>query len=234
MPEILKSAWVVIPAYQEAKVLRNVVEGVLRLAPRVVVVDDGSTDETAQEALAAGATVLRHMVNLGQGAALQTGIDYALAQGADFVFTFDADGQHSAESLVVMAEVQQRTGADVVLGSRTLGNAEGIPRARRLLLKAALTFTRCQTRLRVTDTHNGLRLFTREAALRVRISQARMAHASEILSQIRQMNLRFEEAPVTVHYTDYSLAKGQKMEDAFRVLTAIFYTSWTGGFLGRN
>jgi len=228
MREFLKSAWVIIPAYQEAKILRHVVEGVLRLAPRVVVVDDGSADETAQEALAAGATVLRHVVNLGQGAALQTGIDYALSQGADFLFTFDADGQHSAESLAVMADVQQRTGADVVLGSRTLGNADGIPKARQLLLKAALTFTRRHAQLRVTDTHNGLRMFTRKAALRIRISQARMAHASEILLQIRQLGLHFEEAPVTVHYTDYSLAKGQKMEDAFRVLTDILYTSWTG------
>jgi glycosyltransferase involved in cell wall biosynthesis len=227
MSEILNSAWVVIPAYQEAKVLQRVVADVRRLTPRIVVVDDGSADETSQEALAAGATVLRHAVNLGQGAALQTGMDYALAQGAEFLFTFDADGQHPAESLAVMADVQEKTGADVVLGSRTLGNAEGIPNARRLLLKAAVTFTWMHAQLRVSDTHNGLRLFTREAASRIRISQARMAHASEILSQIRQLGLRFAEAPVTVRYTEYSLAKGQKMKDAFRVLTDILYASWT-------
>jgi len=227
MSEILKRAWVVIPAYQEAKVLHRVVEDVRRLAPRVVVVDDGSADETAQQALAAGATVLRHAVNLGQGAALQTGMDYALAQGAEFLFTFDADGQHPAESLAVLAEVLEKTGVDVVLGSRTLGSAVGIPSARRLLLKAALTFTWMHAKLRVTDTHNGLRLFTREAALKIRISQARMAHASEILSQIRQLGLRFAEAPVTVRYTEYSLAKGQKMQDAFRILTDILYASWT-------
>ncbi len=227
MSEILKSAWVVIPAYQEATVLGRVVEGVRGLGPRVVVVDDGSADETAQEALLAGATVLRHAVNLGQGAALQTGIDYALAHGAEFLFTFDADGQHPADSLTVLADIQEKTGADVVLGSRALGTAEGIPKARRLLLRAALSFTWMHARLRVTDTHNGLRMFTREAALRIRISQARMAHASEILSQIRQFSMRFEEAPVTVHYTEYSLAKGQKMRDAVRVLTDILYASWT-------
>src|ERR1700694_2434784 len=116
MSETLKSAWVVIPAYQEAKALRHVVQEVRRLVPRVVVVDDGSTDDTANEALAGGAIVLRHVVNLGQGAALQTGIDYALMQGAEFLFTFDADGQHRAESLAAMAEVQEKTDADVVLG----------------------------------------------------------------------------------------------------------------------
>src|SRR5580704_5911600 len=108
MSEIVKRAWVVIPAYKEAKVLRRVVGEVLGLGPKVVVVDDGSADETAQEALAAGATVLRHAVNLGQGAALQTGIDYALAQGAEFLFTFDGDGQHPAEWLTVKAEVQEK------------------------------------------------------------------------------------------------------------------------------
>jgi glycosyltransferase involved in cell wall biosynthesis len=227
MSEILKRAWVVIPAYREAKVLGTVVRGVRRSVPRVVVVDDGSEDKTAEEALAAGATVLRHVVNLGQGAALQTGIDYALAQGAEFLFTFDADGQHSPESLAVMAEAQEATGADVVLGSRTLGNAPGIPSVRRHMLKAALLFTRMHTGLRVTDTHNGLRLLTRDAALRIRISQPRMAHASEVLTQIRDLGLRFAEAPVRLQYTEYSLGKGQKIEDAFRILLDIFYANWT-------
>jgi glycosyltransferase involved in cell wall biosynthesis len=227
MSEILKRAWVVIPAYREAKVLGTVVRGVRRSVPRVVVVDDGSEDKTAEEALAAGATVLRHVVNLGQGAALQTGIDYALAQGAEFLFTFDADGQHSPESLAVMAEAREATGADVVLGSRTLGNAPGIPSVRRHMLKAALLFTRMHTGLRVTDTHNGLRLLTRDAALRIRISQPRMAHASEVLTQIRDLGLRFAEAPVRLQYTEYSLGKGQKIEDAFRILLDIFYANWT-------
>jgi glycosyltransferase involved in cell wall biosynthesis len=227
MSEILKNAWVVIPAYHEARIVRRVVRGVLPLVPRVVVVDDGSTDETSEEALRAGATVLRHLVNLGQGAALQTGIDYALLQGAERVFTFDADGQHSPESLTVMAEVQKQTGVDVVLGSRALGNAEGIPGARRLMLKAAVALTRAHTGLPVTDTHNGLRLFTRQAAMLIRITQPRMAHASEILSQIHRLGLRYAEAPVTVRYTGYSLAKGQKMTGAFRVLADLLYASWT-------
>ena len=221
-----KCAWVVIPAYNESQVLRSVVEEVRRLGPRVVVVDDGSTDETATEALESGATVLRHAANLGQGAALQTGIDYALAQGAEFLYTFDADGQHSPDSLAILAEVREKTGADVVLGSRTLGNAHGIPRARRYLLKAAVMFTRVHADLRVTDTHNGLRLLTREAASRIRITQARMAHASEILSQVRKLGLRFAEAPVTVRYSAYSLHKGQKTMDAFQVLADIFYAKW--------
>src|SRR5205823_3075209 len=148
--------------------------GVRQIGPRVVVVDDGSSDRMAEEALAAGATVLRHAVNLGQGAALQTGIEYVLAQGAQHVFTFDVDGQHASESLIALVEVLQKTGVDVVLGSRTLGSAVGIPKARKFLLKAALAFTRLHAAMPVTDTHNGLRLFICEAASRIRIRQARM------------------------------------------------------------
>jgi len=227
MPKILDGIWVVVPAFNEAAVVRRVVEGVRRLGLPVVVIDDGSTDATIEEALAAGATVLRHLINIGQGAALQTGIDYALSQGAEYVCTFDADGQHSPESLTLLAETRKKTGADIVLGSRVQGNAEGIPAARRLMLKAAVEFTRIHAGLPVTDTHNGLRLLTRHAASQIRITQARMAHSSEILSQIRKLGLRFAEAPVTVHYTEYSLGKGQKITGIFRVLLDILYASWT-------
>jgi len=227
MAESLKDAWVVIPAYHEAKALRHVVAGVRRLHAHVVVVDDGSTDRTAHEALAAGATVLRHVVNLGQGAALQTGIDFALGQGAQRIFTFDADGQHAPDALLVLDDILKRTGADVVLGSRNMGRTLGMPKARRLMLKAALAFTRVHAAVPVTDTHNGLRLFTRAAASKIRITQTRMAHASEILAQIRTHGLSFAEAPVTVNYTEYSLDKGQKVTGAFQVLMDIFYAAWS-------
>ena len=227
MPEIPEGSWVVIPAYREARVVRGVVEQVHGICPRIVVVDDGSGDETGDQAQAGGATVLTHIVNLGQGAALQTGIDFALLQGADYIFTFDADGQHAAESLFVLAETIRATGADVVLGSRWLGRAEAMPAARRLILRLAVIFTRLHSGLGVSDTHNGLRLFTRAAAQRLRITQPRMAHASEILAQIGSLKLRFAEAPVTVRYTEYSLRKGQKISGMFRVLLDIFYARWT-------
>lgn len=224
---MLKSAWVVIPAWREATVIRRVVEEVRPLVKAVVVVNDGSPDSTASEALAGGAIVLTHCVNLGQGAALQTGIDYALLHGAEQIFTFDADGQHSTESLGIMAEILATQNVEVVLGSRWRGHAEAIPGLRRLILKAAVIFTRAHSGLNLTDTHNGLRLFTRKAAQQIRITQSRMAHASEILDQIGRLKLRYAEAPVTVRYTEYSLAKGQKISGMFRVLADIFYARWT-------
>lgn len=223
---ILHNSWVVIPAYNEACALRGVVSAVRQVVPRVVVVDDGSSDTTAVEALAAGAMVLQHGVNLGQGAALATGIRYALGHAARHIFTFDADGQHDAQSLPVLAATLERTGSDVVLGSRTLGRAEGIPLARRLMLQSAIAFTRVHCGLPVSDTHNGLRLFTRHAALRIRITQPRMAHASEILQQIHSLGLRFAEAPVTVRYTEYSLSKGQSIWSAFGILADLWRPNW--------
>ncbi len=225
--EILRRAWVVIPAYGEARVIRGVVRSVREICGAVVVVDDGSEDETAREALAGGATVLRHVVNLGQGAALRTGIDFALREGAEYIFTFDADGQHVPRSLPALAARMEETGADVVLGSRWPGRAENIPWMRRFVLRAAVTFTRFETGLAVSDTHNGLRLFTRHAAAAIRIGQRRMAHASEILGQIGQKKLKYAEAPVTVRYTEYSLGKGQKNSGMFRVLMDLFYARWT-------
>jgi glycosyltransferase involved in cell wall biosynthesis len=208
-------------------VVRGVIVQLREICPRIVVVDDGSTDETGLEALAGGATVLTHIVNLGQGAALQTGIEYALLQGAEYIFTFDADGQHAPESLTVLAETMRSTGADVVLGSRWLGHVEAMPALRRLILRLAVVFTRLHSGLSVSDTHNGLRLFSRAAAVRLKITQPRMAHASEILAQIGSTKLRFAEAPVTVRYTEYSLRKGQKISGMFRVLSDIFYARWT-------
>jgi glycosyltransferase involved in cell wall biosynthesis len=227
MREILGCAWVVIPAYRESQVLPGVVGQLRAIVSNIVVVDDGSNDDTGQIALAGGATVLTHIVNLGQGAALQTGITYALQQGAEYIYTFDADGQHASESLAVLAETMRSTGADVVLGSRWLGRVESMPNLRRVMLRLAVIFTRQHSGLGVSDTHNGLRLFTRSAASRLRITQPRMAHASEILAQIGALKMNFAEAPVTVRYTEYSLHKGQKVSGMFRVLLDIFYARWT-------
>ena len=212
---------VVIPAYNEGKVVGAVVASVRAAYPLVIVVDDCSNDDTGRCAAAAGAVVLRHIVNLGQGAALQTGISYALAQGADLIVTFDADGQHRVEDIAVLMETQARTGADVVAGSRFLGTALDMPAAKRVMLKAAVQFTRLTSGLDLTDAHNGLRLFTRAAASRIRITQNRMAHASEIVDQIGALGLRMVEAPVTVIYTSYSIAKGQRLSNSISILVEL-------------
>lgn len=210
--------WVVIAAYNEAAVMARVTADVRRLGFPIVVVDDGSTDDTAMIAERAGAIVLRHPLNLGQGAALQTGIEFALVKGADVVVTFDADGQHRSADIPVLVRALSHHHVDYALGSRFLGCAVNLPLARRLLLQAATWFTRITSGLSVTDTHNGLRAMTRRGASAIRLRQNRMAHASEVLNQIATSGLKYVEVPVTIEYSRYSLAKGQKLGDAVSIL----------------
>lgn len=212
------NVWIVIPAFNEHQVIGKTVSEVRTVFRNVVVVDDASKDATAQQALEHGATVVTHPVNLGQGAALQTGLAFALKNSAALIVTFDADGQHDiADVLPMLARIREKN-LDVVLGSRFKGKTLNMPLGRRLLLKAAVFFTRMSTGLRLTDSHNGLRVLTAAAAHRIHLRQNRMAHASEILDQIASFKMKYEEMGNTVRYTDYSMAKGQKASNAINIL----------------
>jgi len=208
----------VIPAYNEATCLGDVVRRVRNEYPSVIVVDDGSADATSDEARKAGALVLRHLINRGQGAALKTGIDYALARGAKIIVTFDSDGQHQLEDVKGLLAPIREGRCEVALGSRFLHPECRVPFMRRLTLKLGVLFTRLVSRIQVTDTHNGLRALSRGAAEKIGIRQDRMAHASEILDEIARLKLRYCEVPTRIVYTDYSRAKGQRSSAAFRIV----------------
>lgn len=209
--------WIVIPAYNEGARLGATLDELVPHYPNIVVVDDGSRDDTHATALARGVWVLRHAINRGQGAALQTGIRFAVQKEANIVVTFDSDGQHDPTDIpAIVAPVAEGT-ADVTLGSRFLGHTTGMPVSRRIVLILAVLFTRVVSRIRVTDTHNGFRAFSRLAAQKVRIRQDRMAHASEILDEIKRLKLRYTEVPVTIRYTAATLAKGQSSWNAVRI-----------------
>jgi glycosyltransferase involved in cell wall biosynthesis len=214
--------FVVVPAYNEAPRIGPVLEGLLEVARTVVVVDDGSRDNTFDVARRYPVWLLRHVVNLGQGAAIQTGITFALQKGALFVATFDADGQHEPRDLLRMYNRLVEEGADYALGSRFLGRTENMPWSRWLMLKAAVWFTRVMSGIWVTDTHNGIRMMTRRGAERIHITLNRMEHASEILDQIARSGYRFIEVPVTIRYSVESLAKGQKTTAAVRLAAKLF------------
>lgn len=212
---------VVVPAYNEAGVLSRVLEELSELPYRIIVIDDGSADETAEVASRFDVVLLRHIWNLGQGASLQTGINYALGlPETTCVVTFDADGQHHVDDVTRLVETLEGSDVDLVLGTRFAQGADtpGISTSRRVALKAATAFTRFSTGLSVTDTHNGMRAMTASAARRLTISQNRMAHASEILANIASLGLRHREIPVTVRYTEYSAIKGQSNLQAVMIL----------------
>ena len=213
------TSWVVVPAYNESRVLGETISELLSVFINIVVVDDCSSDQTSDVAYSAGAHVCRHPVNLGQGAALATGIAYALQNGASEIVTFDGDGQHSVEDARILCELRRLNDVDAVLGSRFLGRTVGISARKKIFLLLATLFTRLTTGLALTDTHNGLRVFSRHAAHQIRIRQNRMAHASEILHEIAEHKLSYIEAPCTVTYSEYSKTKGQKMSGAFAILS---------------
>jgi glycosyltransferase involved in cell wall biosynthesis len=213
----------VVPLYNEAAVIASVVEGARKVFPHVVCVDDGSSDDSAAQALSAGAVVVRHPINLGQGAALQTGIDYATAQpDCDYVVTFDADGQHLVSDAQAMIARLSTEPLDVVLGSRFLDDRTTVGWSKKFVLRTAVFFERASSGLRLTDAHNGLRAFTRDAAASIEITQNRMAHASEIVNAIGKKKMRYAEQPVRVVYTAYSKAKGQSIWNSINILADLF------------
>jgi polyprenyl-phospho-N-acetylgalactosaminyl synthase len=217
-PAVRAELFVVIAAWNEGECIADVVRELRQAGyPNVVVVDDGSRDATAERARGAGASVLVHLINRGQGAALQTGITYALKRGARFVVTFDADGQHDLHDIPAMIKPIANGEVDICLGSRFLQAGSNVPAVRRVVLAAAVVFTRVTSRIRLTDAHNGFRALSRRAAERIDLQLDRMAHASEIIDQVRASGLPFREVPVRIRYTDYSMKKGQRSAAALRV-----------------
>lgn len=215
---------VVMPVYNEAEVLAGVLTDVVPAFGAVVCVDDGSSDGSAGIVAASGAHLIRHPINLGQGGALQTGFDYALSLPAvQWVVTFDADGQHRIEDAHAMVDLARAEGVDVVFGSRFLDDRTRVGGLKFLVLKAALLYTNMTSGLRLTDTHNGLRVLSRRAVTAMDIRQSGMAHASEIVEIVGRSGLSFREAPVHIVYTDYSRAKGQSLLNSVNILFDLWF-----------
>jgi len=216
-----KAIFVIVPAYNEGGVIRSTAQPLIDLGYSVVIVDDCSQDGTADALVGLPIYYLRHPVNLGQGAALQTGMRFAVLQGADVVVHFDADGQHQARDVDALVEPILSGQADVVLGSRFLRREDvlEVPFVRRLLLRCAVFVNWGLTGVRLSDAHNGFRAMSAAAAKLINLSENRFAHASEIIVQIRQFRLRFVEKPTTIVYTDYSRAKGQPMWNAISIFS---------------
>lgn len=215
----VRDAWLVIPLFNEATVIEQVVRDALPTFPHIVCVDDASTDGSAARAEAAGATVVRHPFNLGQGAALQTGIRYVLeATDASYLITFDADGQHRVEDAAAMVARARDEDLGIVFGSRFLDDRTQPGLLKKIVLKAAVWLTNQQTGMKLTDAHNGLRVIRRDAAGQLDLQQNRMAHATEIVLQLGRARVAWAEHPVHILYTDYSKAKGQSLINSVNIL----------------
>lgn len=201
---------------EEAKIAR-VVDDIARFVDKVIIVDDGSTDQTAQKVKNIKAIILSHIINLGQGAALQTGFDYAMTLKPDVVITYDADGQFKASDIQKFIKPIVAGKADVVLGSRFLGKVKNIPISRYIILRIGIFFTYIFSNISLTDTHNGFRAFSGKALSKVHLRHNRWAHPSEIIYQISKNKFRVIEVPITVIYSKYSWKKGQKNIEALKI-----------------
>lgn len=214
--------FIIIPSYNEAEVVGTTIQGLLPLGYSVVVVDDASVDNTAIVIKNYPVYYLRHKINMGQGAALQTGISFALNNGADYLVTFDADGQHTPDDILPMLEILDAGEIDIIFGSRFMSATKTkISFIRRMILHFARHLNLLLTGILLTDAHNGLRAFNRKAASALSITENRMAHATELLILAKRHDLKYKELPVQINYTPYSTKKGQKNFHSFKVLQDI-------------
>ena len=217
-------ACLVVPVYNEGPVVAGVLREALTVFPNIVAVDDGSTDDSAAQVATTGALLVRHPVNLGQGAALQTGIETALLlPHVRYFVTFDSDGQDDTADADAMVARLRADEADVVLGSRFLDGRTKPGLLKRIVLRGAVWLTNAQSGVKLTDAHNGLRALNRTAAGQLHLRQNGMAHASEIIEQLGRSRLRWAEHPVHIRYTEYSMAKGQSVLNAVNILTDLIY-----------
>ena len=210
---------VIVPAYNEGSAIQTTVKRLLASGYRVVVVDDGSSDDTA-EVRHLPIVYLRHSVNLGQGAALQTGMTYALRAGADIAVHFDADGQHDCAQIERLIAPIVEGKADVVFGSRFLRKEDTaqVPWKKRVLLRGGILVSWLMTGMLLSDTHNGFRAMSRRALGRVQLQENGFAHATEIMQRVREAALAYTEVPITITYTAYSQQKGQRLSGSLSVL----------------
>jgi glycosyltransferase involved in cell wall biosynthesis len=207
-----------IPMYNEQEVIAEVIHGLKAIFENILCVDDGSTDESVSRAREAGATVICHAVNIGQGAAIATGFTWIQTKkNFSRIVTFDADGQHLPEDAIRLIEELASKELDVVFASRFLDNQSQVPFMKRLILRGVTNATRALTDVELSDAHNGLRALTVDASCKIQLTQNGMAHATQFVSLVLQGGLKYSEMPVTILYTPYSRSKGQSMLNSINI-----------------
>lgn len=212
---------VAIPAYNEERTIGSVIRGLKAAGfTRIIVVDDGSNDRTGEAALQEGALVVRHLLNRGYGGAVGTGLRAASQLESEIIVTCDADGQHDPEDIHRLIAPIATGEADVVIGSRLMDPA-GMPLSRRIANRIANIVSYVLFGVQSTDSQSGLRAFSRDAALAIRLMTSGMELSSEILAEIRRNRLRLREVPIKAIYTDYSLSKGQSFTMGLRTLAKL-------------
>jgi glycosyltransferase involved in cell wall biosynthesis len=214
-----RSIFVIVPGYNEGAVIRQTTEALLEKNYSVIVVDDASNDKTRKMLSGLPVLYIRHLANLGQGAAIQTGMQLALKKNAEYLVTFDADGQHDVNDIEKMITLLQKEKADIIFGSRFLpGASANLHTSRKLVLKTARLINYLASGILLSDANNGLRVMTREAALKMQITENRSSHNAQMQNLVKYNKLKYAECPVNILYSDYSRKKGLKNINSIRIL----------------
>ena len=210
---------VIIPAYNEQTVIAQTIKELAAFGYHVICINDGSSDATGKIAQASGATVLKHSINLGQGASLDTGFEFIRRFGKyRYVVTFDADGQHCASEISNLVVEMKSSNVDVILGSRFLNSTYRASWVKKIILKSVAYVSKFTLGMKLTDRHNGFRVINADVLPLIQISDPGFGHADDILYSIKRNKISWKEMPVTIAYTDYSKSKGQPLINIVTIL----------------
>jgi len=216
----------VIPAFNEGKVVKKVVRDLAKVFRtsgydfQIIVVDDGSKDNTADQARQGGAHVINHILNTGTGGATATGLSYAQQHGFDIATTCDADGQHDPRDVLKGVKLIAKGEADLLIGSR-LVDKHGMSKIRFLGNTGLSWITNLLFRIKITDSQSGLRVFSKQALVQLRWRTSGYEFCSEMLWRAKQLGLQIDEFPIKSIYTEYSNGKGQNSWNGVNIVKSL-------------
>ena len=214
-----KDIYVVVPAFNEQKVIKDIINSLLKKFSNVIVVNDGSNDRTLEIINDLDIKVLSHEINLGVGAAVQTGFDYvSKIPNAKAVITFDADGQHHVEDAVAMAKEILICEEGIIFGTRFPKHSKNIPKVKRFALKLIAKITDLVTGVTLTDAHNGLKAYKISTIKELELQFSSYSYESELITQVAKKKIEYKEMPTDIKYTSYSIKKGQKLLNGLLII----------------
>ncbi len=214
--------WILVPCFNESKVINQTISELSKYFQNILVVDDGSTDNTTNLLKSLNATVLQHPINLGQGAAVSSGFEFiSRTDNSKAVITFDADGQHSVNDAVTFANEILSSSEDIIFGSRFIHHEKNVPFIKRLVLKIVTKISNVILKMNLSDTHNGLKAIKIDALDKIKLKTSNYAFESELLAKVSKLGLSYRELPSDIIYTEYSKTKGQSLRNGMRILESL-------------
>tara|TARA_B100001250_G_scaffold386972_1_gene383956 strand:+ start:172 stop:849 length:678 start_codon:yes stop_codon:yes gene_type:complete len=214
-----KDIYVIVPAFNEQNVIKDIINNLLKNFSNVIVINDGSNDKTLEIINDLDIKILSHEINLGVGAAVQTGFDYVSnIPDAKAVITFDADGQHLVDDAVAMAKEILICDEGIIFGTRFPKHSKNIPKVKRIVLKLIAKITDLVTGVILSDAHNGLKAYKVSTIKELELQFSSYSYESELITQVAKKKIEYKEMSTDIKYTSYSIKKGQKLLNGLLII----------------